>query len=288
MPVRTTPVRRTLACAGLLVAVGAAVPAHAAPARAQADTTPPRLHLPENASFVRGSTIGPMAPDPAGRPRDTDDIAVRVAWTATDPAGVCGSSTRARYAGFAPDRWSPWSSATSVTALATDYDSQLGGGSFKVVGLDVRVRDCAGNVAEDFVGVRPAVFQEDGTSFGFRGVSAATSGAWTTTRCACWSDGEALWTETPGAQVRFTTRSAGARPVAVVMERAPDRGRARVLVDGVLQATVDTAGDPKAHRSVVWTGHVPAGRHVVTVEAVGTPGRPRIDVDAFLVSGLVA
>jgi hypothetical protein len=35
---------------------------------------------------------------------------------------------------------------------------------------------------------------------------------------------------------------------------------------------------------VVWERAVGAGAHTVEVTALGTPGRPRVDVDAFLVS----
>ena len=75
---------------------------------------------------------------------------------------------------------------------------------------------------------------------------------------------------------------AGARfPVALVMERAPDRGKARVLVDGVRVATIDTRAASKIHRSVVWTGTL-QGAQTLSVVNLATSGRPRIDVDAVM------
>lgn len=77
-------------------------------------------------------------------------------------------------------------------------------------------------------------------------------------------------------------------PVALVMEKARGRGRAQVLVDGRLVATIDTLASAPVHRSVIWAGNVPAGVHTVSVVNPATSGRPRIDVDAFMVSGLDA
>ncbi len=245
--------------------------------------SPPDLEVPALAGFVTGTAIGPMAPSEDG-PLATYDIAMRARWHATSPAGVCGSSTRAEYAGSEPDPWTAWSGATSLTVRATDYDSQEGGGGGKVVGYDVRVRDCAGRVAQSPVRFLPGVFQEDGSAYGYSGVTSRFTGPWWTARGARWSGGTARATRSCGARAVFRFDTPG--PVGLVSDTGPYRGRFRVRVDGVPVATVDTGSSTRRSRVVVWTGTLRgSGEHTVTVVPLGTAGRPRVDVDAVLVSG---
>ena len=65
----------------------------------------------------------------------------------------------------------------------------------------------------------------------------------------------------------------------------PSRGSARVYVDGVLETTVSmykSTGQSRQVRFVKSFGSV--GTHALKVVVVGTPGHPRVDVDAFYVS----
>jgi hypothetical protein len=69
------------------------------------------------------------------------------------------------------------------------------------------------------------------------------------------------------------------------METAPDRGKAQILVDGDVVATVDTYAPSPEHRVLVWVGSIDTTREsTVSIVNLATPGRPRIDVDAFVVS----
>jgi len=251
-------------------------------ASAAADTTKPTLTLPARAAFGSGTTIGPMAPDADGNPQETTGIRMNAKWTASDASGICGSSYRREYAGAAPDPWSAWSSSMSLTYVATDYSDQQGGGSFHVSGYGVRVRDCAQNVTSGFVSNFPVVYQQDGSSYGYGQLTTSYSGAWATSTCTCWSGGTARRTSTAGARANFVIDSGG--PVAVVMEKAANRGKAKILVDGVLRVTVDTYRDMPRHRTVVWAATLSRARHTVSVVNVATPGRPRIDVDAVMVN----
>lgn len=272
--------RTTIAALPALVTLAVPVAAHAA-----VDAAPPSLQLPAAASFVPGTAIGAMEPDADGQPTATDDITMRVDWTASDASGICGSSTRTVYAGDAPGPWSAWTAATSMTRTATDYSDQQGGGSLTVDGYDVRVRDCSGRVTRGFVAFSPEVYQEDGSAYGYYGVSVAGTGDWLTSRCACWSGGSVTRTSVSGARADLATTLFSPHAVALVMERAPDRGAVQVLVDGEVRATVDTYAASRQHRSVVWAGEVmTAGTHTVSVVNLATPGRPRVDLDALLVS----
>ncbi len=71
-------------------------------------------------------------------------------------------------------------------------------------------------------------------------------------------------------------------PVAVVVERAADRGEVDVYVDGTKRARVDTGAATTAHRMIVWESLLAPGSHTLRLVAVGTPGRPRVDLDALL------
>ena len=262
------------------VATAAAVVALAPPAHADVDATPPSLSLAPVADFVVGSVIGPTAPDDFGPVGSTSDIMMRAGWSASDASGICGYSSRADYAGE-PGDFSEWTSATSLMQSTTDYDDQYGGGSFKLEGFTIQARDCAGNVTEKAVAMRPIVAQEDGATFGYGDVigTPAYTGTWGTSHCTCFSGGGSTRRTTQaGASVTFT---GGPSRTALVMAKGPDRGAAKVYVNGVLKATVNTYSATKLNRAVVWNGATNAGP--VKVVNVATAGHPRIDLDAVLV-----
>jgi hypothetical protein len=99
--------------------------------------------------------------------------------------------------------------------------------------------------------------------------------------------------EASGGLVRYST-SAGASSrfaftgssVAFVSTTSSDRGQAQVFVDGTQVAVVDLRASSATYRRVVisrsWSS---VGAHVLEVRVVGTGGRPRVDVDAFVVLG---
>ena len=64
---------------------------------------------------------------------------------------------------------------------------------------------------------------------------------------------------------------------------APNRGEARIKLDGANQGRIDTYSPTSQNRIVMWqTPPLEAGVHTVTIVNLATEGRPRIDVDAFL------
>jgi hypothetical protein len=80
------------------------------------------------------------------------------------------------------------------------------------------------------------------------------------------------------ATFRFTGRE-----VAWVSTMSPSRGIAVVRVDGVKVATIDLYRESLRTRAVVWTySWDSAATHRVKIRVLGTSGRPRVDVDAFL------
>ena len=267
------------------VALTAGVALAPAPATAAKDTKAPTVSVPARAGFVVGSAIDAMALDAFGDPSETTGIRMTATVKASDASGICGYRTRVVTAGGSPSAWSAWQGSPRITVTSDDYEDQFGGGSLNIDGYDVQVKDCEGNKAVRHFQTLPHVFQEDGASFFYGGVTVERSGSWSTTSCFCWSGGKALKSSTAGSEVSFVVQGGDAAlPVGLVMEKSPDRGKVRVLVDGVAKATVDTFAATKRHRSVVWAGQLPAGEHTVTVVNLATPNRPRVDVDALLVS----
>ena len=72
------------------------------------------------------------------------------------------------------------------------------------------------------------------------------------------------------------------RAVAWVTTFGPTRGLARVYVDGVLVATIDCVAPGMIGRRVAfaksWSS---SASHTIRIVVVGTPNRPRVDLDAF-------
>jgi hypothetical protein len=82
-----------------------------------------------------------------------------------------------------------------------------------------------------------------------------------------------------GASVtfRFTGRAVG-----WVSVRATSRGNARVTIDGTYAKAVYLYGST-AYRRLVFARNLTPGPHTMKITVLGTSGRPRIDVDGFIV-----
>ena len=140
----------------------------------------------------------------------------------------------------------------------------------------VRLTDSAGNSGPWFSGERfvPKLVQNPSTMFSW------SKGHWSkhwTSKASGRSTGKGT---RAGARATFTFTGSA---VALVGTYGPSRGAARVYVDGVLEAEVDMFASSMRWRRVWFSRQFEtSGAHTVTVEVVGTPGRPRIDVDAAL------
>lgn len=171
--------------------------------------------------------------------------------------------------------------------VATSYEGTCGGGSITLYQWEVEVV-APGNPSTRTVATAIAsfdVFDEDGADLAWNRADAeiTTRGSWRTSACDCWVDGTVLRTRRPKARLHFTTEVEQDEVLAVVMTTAPNRGQARILLDGVNEGRIDTYSAVRRDRIVVWqTPPLDAGFHTITVVNLATEGRPRIDVDAFL------
>ncbi len=192
-----------------------------------------------------------------------------------------------------------WPAATDRGIGVASYEVQLsadGGSSWKGVKLEapgrpraliyvtpgavmrVRVRalDKAGNVGDWAQGLRFRViaYQDASAKIAFRGT-------WKATKSAPNFGGSVRYTLKKGGTATFAFTGS---QVAWVALKGPDRGSAKILVDGKAAATVDGRASRTVVRRILYvklfTG---TGRHEIVVKALGTSGRPRVDMDALIV-----
>ena len=107
------------------------------------------------------------------------------------------------------------------------------------------------------------------------------SSGWDLVRASAYSGGSARKRGVAGASVTFTFTGRG---VGLVTALAPTRGRVKVYVDGRYLQTLDLRSAVYRYRTIAsgrsWTS---SAKHTVRLVVRGTPGRPRVDVDAFVV-----
>lgn len=196
-------------------------------------------------------------------------IPVTVSWTGADTGG----SGIARYE-LARSLDGGSTRATPVNVASPAYPTTAA--SAGTVRFRVRAVDRAGNISGWALGVAlaPALSQQTATGVAF-------TGTWGSAASTSYSGGSARYASARGAAVSYTFTGRG---IAFVTTRAASRGAARVYVDGVLVATVDTWAATPGYRSVAWgRTWTTSGTHAVKIVVLGTVGRPRVDIDAFAI-----
>jgi N-acetylmuramoyl-L-alanine amidase len=140
--------------------------------------------------------------------------------------------------------------------------------------FEVRAHDKAGNVGGWKAGttVRPILVQQTSTLVRFFGPSAGASKT-------SFSAGSERHLAAGGSYAIFETQ---ARSLSFVTTTGPDRGEVDIYIDGVYQTRIDLGDAITTYRAVVFSkSWATVGTHRIKVVAVGTAGRPRVDVDAF-------
>jgi len=219
------------------------------------DTDPPVARAPTHA-LVAATDLGPST------------IPIDVSWAAaTDQGrGVRGYELE-RYLGAA------W--VTVPLARATDTSVTVVLAPGQVQRFRVRAVDRAGNVSAWATAgaFRLAAVQETSTAV-------VLKGRWTAHLSPAFYGRRAISAQVAGASARITFTG---QQIAWVSAVGPTRGQARVYVDGAYVRTVDLRSSSIAARRIVyvrsWTA---SGQHTLEIRVVGTSGRPRVDVDAFL------
>jgi hypothetical protein len=224
----------------------------AAAGAASADGRRPIVMAPE-VRFARGAVLG-------GR------VAV-VTWGGADgESGIGGYRLQRRVDG------GPWRNVRLPSRRATALRVELDPGHRHA--FRVRARDRAGNVSEWASGasVRPEVHQTG---------AARLTGDWDLVRSATASDGSVRRADRRGERLSLSFRG---RAVGFVAPTGQERGRIKIRVSGEVVAIIDLRSLPAGPRRIIWgrSWHTVRQRKVGLI-VQGTPGRPRVDIDAFVV-----
>lgn len=220
------------------------------------DTSPPTATL-SPPRYAAGSTMTSMS------------LPAVVAWSGIDSgSGVARYELEQRTDGgaYAPVTLSGPLARSISRPLAASHRYQF----------RLRAIDAAANVSAWTVGpiLVPSVLGESGSAFRY-------VGRWTTASISSASGGHVRWSSQAGAaaSVTFTGRS-----IALVGPRGPSRGSARVYLDGLYAGTISLYSAASQARKIVFSkGWARSATHSLRLVVAGTPGHPRVDIDAFLI-----
>src|SRR5262249_62174396 len=127
--------------------------------------------------------------------------------------------------------------------------------------------------------LNPQLFQETNPAITY-------AGSWASASSTNYSSGAAKYASSAGASASF---SFVGRSIALVTTKGSTRGAVKIYVDGALSATVDTYAATTAFRVQVWAkSWATAATHTIKLVAVGTSGRPRVDIDALALTDYAA
>ncbi len=226
------------------------------------DTTPPAAS-PPRVTLPTGRGIGSGVP-------------LSIAWNAASDVG----SGVAAYELQRSVEGGPWTTMPKASPMSRSTILTMPRN--RTYQFQVRAIDAAGNAGPWLTNgaFRLAVAQETTRALTF------VKGRWNRTTSPSYDGGGARSTRSVGGIARFTFTGS---TFAWVSARSPVRGAARVYVNGVFAGNVDTYSPSSAARLMVfsktWTR---SAKRTVEIRVDGTPGHPRVDLDAFVVLTAVA
>ncbi len=252
---------------------GALITTPTIPSEVAWDTTAPSCSTPVAAPALSFTLVGTSVP-------------MAVSCTVTDPGPIDVVSAGPGWTGLSRSLNGGAYGGTVVMApamrdLATSFAAPVAALLVVPSSGTVRFRalpgDRAGNIGAAKIGPTLTVRLTQNTSTALKLV-----GTWSTQTAAAFSGGSTRFASKAGASASYTFSG---RSISLVTTVAPNRGAVKVYVDGKLDATVDTMAVGSAtYRQVTWQHNwASAGTHTVKLVVVGTAGRPRVDLDAFVV-----
>ncbi|HEY3334872.1 MAG TPA: CSLREA domain-containing protein [Candidatus Limnocylindrales bacterium] len=197
-------------------------------------------------------------------------VQARIAWTGKDNTGGSGIDHYRLDESINGGAWATVNASLTKTAVAPLLPTG------KTYRFRVRAVDQDGNVSGWAYGATFAarLLQQSSSAVHY-------SGTWATTWSASFSGGSTRRSSSAGASASLT---ATGRAYAFVTTTGPTRGKAKVYVNGVLKATIDLRSVTLTYRVQAWSiRYSTSTSRTIKVVVVGTSGRPRVDVDAFVV-----
>jgi hypothetical protein len=203
----------------------------------------------------------------------TSRIPVALSWTVTAARPIADVQVEARRDGARS-----WKKVRVATATARQTTVRLRAGRWH---FRVRATDVGGMVGPwtDAAAVRLRLKQQTAAVLTQHGV-------WRKVAVVSSLGGTVARSNARGAKATFVF---SATAVSWVGTLAPDRGKARVYIDGKSQGVVDLYARSTVTRRIIITRSFGPGRHVLQIRALGTGRRDARDdyvgVDAFLTLG---
>jgi hypothetical protein len=234
--------------------------------------------------------------DQAGNWSNVESASVTVdsgaGYVSTPDAAVLGSTTLT--ASQVATRIG-WSGATDAGPVGYRVERSRDGGSYGLVQAGVTSTSLVASLAPGHsyrFRVRAVGQASDagawayGSTFRLTAVSQSSSavryrGSWVTSTSTVWWGGTARSSSTKGSTATYTFTG---RKIAWVGLKGANRGKAQVFVNGVLKATVDLYSATTLKQRIVWSANYStSATRTITIKVLATPGRPRVDIDGFIV-----
>jgi len=220
-----------------------------------AEATPPFVAAPV-ITLASGAQVG------------TSTVPIVVSWSAADPSGVASVELQQSKNGGA------WSAVTLPAPTATSVSLSRAAGS--TYAYRVRATDALANTSAWVAGSGGKLLARQESYAGI-----VYGGSWTTATVASAYGGSLRYASTSKAIATLTFTGSS---VAWVAPRSATRGKADVYVDGVLATTVDLYAATAQARMIVFSqSGATATSHTLQIRVKATSGRPRVDLDAFVV-----
>jgi len=190
----------------------------------------------------------------------------RTQWNAMDPSGIASYTVESQMNGGS------WSAIALANPMTVSWTANLAFGT--TYRYRVRATDGAANVGSWAYGPSfAATFTQDASS------SITYSSGWVTSTLTTAYGGALHGTAKAGAWAQYTFTGASFSWLAY---RGPNRGSAKVYIDGVYVTTVSLYATTYQSRQVAfgrnWSRNA---THTVRIVCVGTAGHSRIDIDGF-------
>ena len=196
-------------------------------------------------------------------------IPLALTWSGGDDTGGSGI---ARYELSRSVNGGSWVTSSSMTTRAAFVTATSSG----TVRYRVRAIDKQGNAGAWTYGLTlsPRLTQQTSSTVRF-------GGSWSTSSSTLYSGGSVRSASVAARSASYTFTG---RSIALVTTKSRTRGKVKVYINGVYQGTVDLYRSTSLYRAVAWQKTwSSSSTRTIKLVVVGTSGRPRVDLDAFVV-----